>query len=298
MKLLLTGAIQWPQERIDILKSLGHQVLYIQDERIPLSQHGIDVTSIEGVVCNGLFLYNDISEFQKLSYIQLTSAGYDRVPLDYIKEHHIELFNAKGVYSIPMAEFAVLGVLQLYKQAKFFFKNQQNKVWEKCRNIIELYGKKVAVVGCGNVGQECAKRFKAFGCQTIGVDLYPYESRDFDDMFGLDKLDTVLPDCDIVVLTLPLTDATKHLFDDARLRLLKSDAVLVNISRGAVINTEALIRMLPNIGGAVLDVFENEPLRQESLLWNFENVIITPHNSFVGEGNSERLWNIILRNLK
>lgn len=298
MKLLLTGAIQWPQERIDILKSLGHQVLYIQDERIPLSQQGIDVTSIEGVVCNGLFLYNDISEFQNLSYIQLTSAGYDRVPLDYIKEHHIELFNAKGVYSIPMAEFAVLGVLQLYKQAKFFFKNQQNKVWEKCRDIIELYGKKVAVVGCGNVGQECAKRFKAFGCQTIGVDLYPYESRDFDDMFGLDKLDTVLPDCDIVVLTLPLTDATKHLFDEARLRLLKSDAVLVNISRGAVINTEALIRMLPNIGGAVLDVFENEPLKQESLLWNFENVIITPHNSFVGEGNSERLWNIILRNLK
>ena len=298
MKLLLTGAIQWPQERIDILKSLGHQVLYIQDERIPLSQQGIDVTSIEGVVCNGLFLYNDISEFQNLSYIQLTSAGYDRVPLDYIKEHHIELFNAKGVYSIPMAEFAVLGVLQLYKQAKFFFKNQQNKVWEKCRDIIELYGKKVAVVGCGNVGQECAKRFKAFGCQTIGVDLYPYESRDFDDMFGLDKLDTVLPDCDIVVLTLPLTDATKHLFDEARLRLLKSDAVLVNISRGAVINTEALIRILPNIGGAVLDVFENEPLKQESLLWNFENVIITPHNSFVGEGNSERLWNIILRNLK
>lgn len=298
MKLLLTGAIQWPQERIDILKSLGHQVLYIQDERIPLSQQGIDVTSIEGVVCNGLFLYNDISEFQNLTYIQLTSAGCDRVPLDYIKEHHIELFNAKGVYSIPMAEFAVLGVLQLYKQAKFFFKNQQNKVWEKCRNIIELYGKKVAVVGCGNVGQECAKRFKAFGCQTIGVDLYPYESRDFDDMFGLDKLDTVLPDCDIVVLTLPLTDATKHLFDEARLRLLKSDAVLVNISRGAVINTEALIRMLPNIGGAVLDVFENEPLKQESLLWNFENVIITPHNSFVGEGNSERLWNIILRNLK
>lgn len=298
MKLLLTGAIQWPQERIDILKSLGHQVLYIQDERIPLSQQGIDVTSIEGVVCNGLFLYNDISEFQNLSYIQLTSAGYDRVPLDYIKEHHIELFNAKGVYSIPMAEFAVLGVLQLYKQAKFFFKNQQNKVWEKCRDIIELYGKKVAVVGCGNVGQECAKRFKAFGCQTIGVDLYPYESRDFDDMFGLDKLDTVLPDCDIVVLTLPLTDATKHLFDEARLRLLKPDAVLVNISRGAVINTEALIRMLPNIGGAVLDVFENEPLKQESLLWNFENVIITPHNSFVGEGNSERLWNIILRNLK
>lgn len=298
MKLLLTGAIQWPQERFDILKSLGHQIIYIQDERIPLLQQGVDVASIEGVICNGLFLYNDISDFVKLSYIQLTSAGYDRVPLDYIKEHHIKIFNARGVYSIPMAEFAILGVLQLYKQSKFFLGNQHKGIWEKCRHITELYGKTVVILGCGSVGQECAKRFRAFGCHIIGVDVCPYERNDFNDMLGLDKLDDVLPNCDLVVLTLPLTDATRHLFDDARLRLLKSNAVLVNISRGAVIDTNALIKALPDIGGAVLDVFEEEPLNEDSLLWKSEKVIVTPHNSFVGEGNSERLWKIILRNLK
>lgn len=298
MKLLLTGAIQWPQERIDILKSLGHQIIYIQDERIPLLQQGIDVASIEGVICNGLFLYNDISDFVKLNYIQLTSAGYDRVPLDYIKEHHINIYNARGVYSIPMAEFAILGVLQLYKQSKFFLGNQHKGVWAKCRHITELYGKTVAILGCGSVGQECAKRFRAFGCHIIGIDVCPYESNDFDEMLGLDKLDDVLPNCDLVVLTLPLTDATRHLFDDARLRLLKSDAVLVNISRGAVVDTNALIKALPDIGGAVLDVFEEEPLNEDSLLWKSEKVIVTPHNSFVGEGNSERLWKIILGNLK
>lgn len=298
MKLLLTGAIQWPQERIDILKSLGHQIIYIQDERIPLLQQGIDVASIEGVICNGLFLYNDISDFVKLSYIQLTSAGYDRVPLDYIKEHHINIYNARGVYSIPMAEFAILGVLQLYKQSKFFLGNQHKGVWEKCRYITELYGKTVVILGCGSVGQECAKRFRAFGCHIIGIDVCPYESNDFDEMLGLDKLNDVLPNCDLVVLTLPLTDATRHLFDDARLRLLKSDAVLVNISRGAVVDTNALIKALPDIGGAVLDVFEEEPLNEDSLLWKSEKVIVTPHNSFVGEGNSDRLWKIILGNLK
>lgn len=298
MKLLLTGAIQWSQERIDILKSLGHQIFYVQDERISLSQQGIDVASIEGVVCNGLFLYNDISQFVNLNYIQLTSAGYDRVPMDYIKEHQIKIFNARGVYSIPMAEFAILGVLELYKQAKFFLDNQHKGIWEKCRNIVELYGKTVVILGCGSVGQECARRFKAFGCHIIGIDVCPYESNDFDDMLGLDKLDVVLPNCNLVILTLPLTDDTRYLFDDDRLRLLKSDAVLVNISRGAVIDTNALIKALPNIGGAVLDVFEEEPLNEDSLLWKFENVIVTPHNSFVGEGNSERLWKIILGNLE
>lgn len=298
MKLLLTGAIQWSQEKIDILKSLGHQIIYVQDERIPLLQQGVDVASIEGVICNGLFLYNDISDFVNLNYIQLTSAGYDRVPLEYIKERQIEIFNARGVYSIPMAEFAIWGVLQLYKRAQFFLENQQRGVWEKCRNIIELCGKTVGILGCGSVGQECAKRFKAFGCCIIGIDVCPYESEAFDDMLKLDKLDFILPNCDIVVLTLPLTDVTRHLFDEERLHLLKSDAILVNISRGAVVETNALIKTLPNIGGAVLDVFENEPLNEDSLLWKLENVIVTPHNSFVGEGNADRLWNIILRNLK
>ena len=294
MKLLLTGAFKCTDEQIEYLKSLGHDIVFLGDEREKLD---FDVSDIEGVICNGLFVYNDIEQFHSLKYIQLTSAGFDRVPMDYIKQHGIEIHNARGVYSIPMAEFAICGVLQLYKQSRFFNKNQSENKWEKHRELLELYGKTVLIVGCGSVGTECAKRFSAFGCNVLGVDLYPREDKNYNKMVTLDLLDNAISDADIVVLTLPLTDETYHLFNDKRLKRLRKNAVLVNISRGAVIDTVALIESLPNIGGAVLDVFEEEPLPLNSPLWNMENVIITPHNSFVGDGNRNRLNNMIISNL-
>ena len=113
-------------------------------------------------------------------------------------------------------------------------------------------------------------------------------------MVGLTELDKQMPGADIVVLTLPLTDETKHLMNADRLKLLKASAVLVNIARGGVVDTQALMKCLPCIGGAVLDVFEEEPLEEDSPLWDMENVVITPHNSFLGERNQERLSHVIL----
>lgn len=298
MKLLLTGAVSWSEEQINELRNLGNEIIYIQDERIPLSVQGVDVTCIEGVVCNGLFLYNKINDFKKLKYIQLTSAGFDRVPMDYINEHNIEIHNARGVYSIPMAEFAISSVLQLYKQSRLFYENQRSRVWKKYRNVTELYDKKVCIVGCGSVGTECAKRFKAFGCHVIGVDLYPRADENFEKIFSLEDFETVLNECSVVILALPLTDKTKHLMNERKLRALKPETILVNIARGAVLDTDALIKILPNIGGVVLDVFEEEPLSEDSPLWEMENLIITPHNSFEGEGNRRRLQNLILKNIE
>ncbi|MDO4453086.1 MAG: NAD(P)-dependent oxidoreductase [Eubacteriales bacterium] len=297
MKLLLTGAVSWSEEQKNSLRELGNEILYIQDERIPLKEQSIDTEKIEGAVCNGLFLYNNIEDFKSLKYIQLTSAGFDRVPMDYIQKHQIEIHNARGVYSIPMAEFAVSGVLQLYKQSHFFYENQKNGKWEKHRYVKELYDKTICIAGCGNVGTECAKRFQAFGCRVIGVDLYPRTDENYEEMISLEEFENVLPESDVVVLTLPLTDETKHLMNEKKLNLLKKGAILVNIARGAVLDTDALIRVLPKLGGAVLDVFEEEPLSEDSLLWKCENVIITPHNSFVGEGNRTRLQKVILKNI-
>lgn len=294
MNLLITGAWSGAKENIEKLESMGHKVCFLQFEKDELP---CTYEWVEGAICNGLFISHSIEKFVNLKYIQLTSTGFDRVPMDYVKEHGIIINNARGVYSIPMAEFAVLGVLQLYKQAKFFRQNQQNHKWEKHRGLMELFGKTVCIVGCGNVGTECAVRFNAFGCKVVGVDLFPREDVNYPEMFFLSKLDEILPEADMVVLTLPLTDETKHLMNKERLALLKNTAVLVNIARGAVVDTEALIEALPNIGGAVLDVFEEEPLRADSLLWNMENVILTPHNSFVGEGNKDRLTKVVFDNL-
>ena len=294
MKLLITGAWNDGKNYIDEIKAMGHEVVFMQYEKDALP---CEYEWVEGVICNGLFLSHPIEKFPNLRYIQLTSAGFDRVDMDYVKAHGIEIHNARGVYSIPMAEFAICGVLQLYKQSAFFRENQRQHLWEKHRDLQELSGKNVLIVGCGSVGNECAKRFAAFGCIVTGVDLFPREDSLYQEILPLNQLDIALKRSDIIVLTLPLTEQTRHLIDENRLALLKQNAVLVNIARGAVIDTEALLKYIDRIGGAVLDVFEEEPLEKTSPLWEKENVILTPHNSFVGERNAERLREIITGNM-
>ena len=296
MNLLVTGAFAWTEKELNMLRELGHNVVFMQQEKSPLP---CEADWVEGIVGNGIFLSHPIETFTSLKYIQLTSAGFDRVPMDYVNTNGIEIYNARGVYSIPMAEFAVSGVLQLYKQGRYFYENQKAHKWDKHRGLLEIFGKKVCVVGCGSVGTECAKRFKALGCSVVGVDVKPYQNEQYDDMFSLDSLDEVLTQADVTVLTLPLTDETKHLMNKARFSCLKEGAVIVNIARGAIIDTDALIDALnTRLGGAVLDVFEEEPLNESSPLWDADNVIITPHNSFVGEGNRQRLSAIIFNNLE
>lgn len=296
MNLLVTGAFPWTEEDLNTLMDLGHEVAFLQQERDELP---CAAKWVEGIIGNGIFLSHSIEQFTNLRYIQLTSAGYDRVPMDYVKKHGIEIHNARGVYSIPMAEFAISGVLQLYKQSGFFYDNQKNRKWEKHRGLLELYGKTVCIVGCGSVGSECAKRFSPFGCKVIGVDIIPYKSYCYEKMLPLDELKYALSEADVTVLTLPLTDETRHIINQDCFTAMKKGAVLVNIARGAVVDADALILALDsNLGGAVLDVFEEEPLPADSPLWNMENVLITPHNSFIGDGNHRRMFELIIKNME
>ena len=297
MRLLITGAFKFTDEQIEYIKSLGNEIVYVQDEREPID---FDVSDIEGVICNGLFLYNPIENFKSLRYIQLTSAGFDRVPMDYIKEHGIEIYNAKGVYSIPMAEFAVCGVLELYKQSRFFFDNQKEHKWEKHRGLLELAGKRVCIVGSGNIGTEVAKRFKAFDTEIIGIDLYPKDNEFFYSVLPLGELDNAIKVADIVILTLPLTIENEGFYDKEKFDLMKSSSMFVNIARGKLVNEKDLVDSLKtnSIAGAVLDVFDEEPLSKSSELWNMHNVILTPHISFIGENNIGRLFTVIIDNLR
>ena len=290
MKLLVTGAWGDGKAHLAELEDMGHEVVFMQHEQDELP---CDYEWVEGVICNGLFLHHPIERFVNLRYIQLTSAGYDRVPMGYVKAHEIEIHNARGVYSVPMAEFAIIGVLQLYKKAEAFRRNQREHRWVKQRDLMELFGKTVLIVGCGSVGTECAKRFAAFGCQVTGINTDGRANEACSRTVSMASLDEELPRADVVVLTLPLTEQTRHLLDAKRMGRMKDGAVLVNIARGAIMDEAALIQELPRLGGAVLDVFQEEPLSEDSPLWDAENVIVTPHNSFVGDGNPERLWGII-----
>ena len=294
MNLLVTGAWSGASENIQKLEQMGHSVVFMQRENDVLP---CEYEWVEGVIGNSIFQLHPIGKFTSLKYIQLTSAGFDRVPMDYVKEHGIEIHNAHGVYSIPMAEFAVAGVLQFYKSMDYFRENQKNRQWTKRRDLLELFGKTVCIVGCGSVGTECAKCFSAFGCRVIGVNRTRKEDDYYSEIVGLDRLTEILRETDVLVLTLPLTKETKYLIDAEKLDALKPGAILVNIARGAVVDTNALLKSLGKLGGAVLDVFEEEPLDEQSPLWAMENVIITPHNSFVGENNQKRLWSVIYGNL-
>ena len=297
MNLLITGAWTGAAEHFAQIEALGHSIVFMQRENDALP---VDPDWVEGVVCNGLFLYHRMEEFNNLRFIQLTSAGFDRVDMELVAARGIEIHNARGVYSIPMAEFAVSGVLELYKQARFFLENQQARRWEKHRGLLELFGKAVTIVGCGSVGTECAKRFKAFGCRVTGVDIAPRRDDAYDAMLPIEMLDEALPASDVLVLTVPLTKATELLIDARRLELMKETAVVVNISRGRVIDETALAKMLRTnrLMGAVLDVFETEPLPASSPLWDLPNAILSPHNSFVGDGNDGRMEDVVKMNLQ
>ena len=296
MKILVTGAWKCTQEQLNEIERRGHTVVFMQNEKEELPCPYEDV---EGVICNGLFLYHNIEKFTSLKFIQLTSAGFDRVPMDYVQERGLEIHNARGVYGIPMAEFAIGGVLQLYKHSRFFFDNQKKREWKKQRGVLELFGKTVCIVGCGNVGTECAKRFQAFGCRVIGVDLFPRKDEVYEKIYPLSDIEGCLSKADVVILTLPLTEETRYMMNAKRFNAMKAGSVLVNIARGAVVEERALVKALEEkLLGAVLDVFEEEPLPADNPLWQKENVIITPHNSFIGDGNNERLYRVIQENLR
>lgn len=293
MNVLVTGAFQLNSEELAALKAAGHQVCVHPDERAPVEHP----ERYEAVVCNGLFLHNPIENFTGLRLIQLTSAGLDRVPLDYIRAHGIELHNAAGVYSVPMAEFAVCGILQLYKQSRFFAENQTWHKWEKHRGLPELSGKRVCILGCGDVGREIAKRLRAFGCRITGVNRAVRVLPDFDEVLPLDKLAETAAACDILVCCIALTPETRSIVSEEIFGRLHDGAVFVNVARGALVDEAALTKWLQSGGHAVLDVFAEEPLPESSPLWDMESVILTPHNSFVGDGNRERLWVKIKENL-
>ena len=258
MNVLVTGAFQLNSEKLAALEAAGHKVFTHPDERAPVEQP----ERYEAVVCNGLFLHNSIESFTDLRLIQLTSAGLDRVPLDYIRAHGIELHNAAGVYSVPMAEFAVGGILQLYKQSRFFAANQAQHKWEKHRGLLELSGKRVCILGCGDVGREIAKRLKAFGCRITGVNRTVREIPDFEEVLPLDKLPDAAAVCDILICCIALTPETRGMVSNAVFDRLPGGAVFVNIARGALADGAALTAWLQSGGHAVLDVFEKDPLSE------------------------------------
>lgn len=295
MKVLLTGAFKYSSKQLKDIKDLGLDVFFLEDEKDKF----INSNDIDIVVCNELFLFNDINQFTNLKFIQVISSGLDRLPMKYIKSRNISISNAKGIYSVPMAEWVILKILEIYKNTSFFKTSQSRSEWVKNRKLLELNGKSIGIIGTGSVGIEVAKRAKAFGCTVVGLNTSGSHVRYFDKCIESSKLNFFLSQCDVIVITVPLTDETRNMININTLNSMKQDAVLINVSRGGIVNEFDLLEHLNNgmLKGVALDVFEQEPLPLHNPLWTHPRVLITPHNSFISDNVSNRLFELIYKNL-
>ena len=221
-----------------------------------------------------------VRERPELPWIHLLSAGADRLLGMDLPFERLRVSTSSGVHAATIAEYVLGGVLWHVKQFGRFARSQQQRRWERAW-IDEVEGKTIAVIGLGAIGVGIAVRAQAFGMRVIGTKRTVKRVEGVDEVFTSEHLHAVLHRADAVAVTVPLAPSTRGLIGAAEFAAMKPSAVFVNVARGAVVDEAAMIDALREgrIAGAVLDVFETEPLPEDSPLWGFDNVLITPHVS-------------------
>ena len=263
----------------------------------------------EAEVVNGEPEEEEILKAENLRWIQLTWAGADKYTKMKAFPTGVALTNASGAFGKIISEYVIGNILALYRGLPNYWKNKQKHLWVQNRSSETIYGKNILILGTGDIGRNIAHRMKAFethvtGIKRTAVPEHLQQMKEFDEVYDLTALDQQLQKADIVIGCLPGTSETKGLLNYERLYSMKKDAILVNVGRGSLIPTEDLIRVLEegHLKGAVLDVFETEPLPETSPLWNMENVLITPHiagPSFGGNAEvQDMIWNICMENME
>ena len=296
MNALVTGVRLSPAQQ-HRLEQLGYEVTLLKYET---EVTDIEVSDVEVLICQNVFAYRDVSDFPRLRLVQSVSAGLDRLPLEELRERGVHVYNAGDTYAVPMAEWVVWQLLDFMKHGSVFRETQMNREWKKERQLRELTGKSVALLGVGNVGQAVAKRLNAFDMVITGIGRREQDVPFVDRYVLMDQMIEVLRESDVIILALPLTDETYHIIDETAIAAMKEDAILINVARGAIIDEQALVSALREgkFFGVALDVFESEPLLPDNPLYDFEWVTLTPHNSYVSDRVNDRLFENIMGNLK
>jgi len=223
-----------------------------------------------------------LRSLKKCRLVQLLAAGYDRINLGILEELGIPCSNNGGANSWAVADHAVLLMLAVYKQLLASVISTRKDAWSlpiTGENTFEMANKKIGILGLGNIGKQVAKRVQGFDATVIYHDIY----RMNDDEKKLDvsyvSLRELFKESDILTCHTPLTGSTKHIVNDQTLGMMKPSSVVINTSRGEVVDERALIRALNAgvVSAAGLDVFEREPVDKENPLLSMDNVIVTPH---------------------
>ena len=206
--------------------------------------------------------------------------------------------NSAGVAAPAMAEYAIGAFLHFSLDISGLLNDQTNRVWS-ARSISVLKNKTLLIAGLGHTGRAIARLADAFGMRVIGTRANPRSTPHVAEVHPDTALQDLLPQADYIVVSVPLYEATRGLFDRLAFMKMKETAILVDLSRGGIICEAALIDALKNrkIGGAALDVFETEPLPADNPLWQLENVLVSPHCSSVFEGWEIASMEIFCNNL-
>lgn len=241
-----------------------------------------------------------IESCQNVDWIQLPSAGANQyVDID----EKIMITNAYQVYGQSISEYMIASTLAFSKNFFNYYNQQKTRVWKALADMRNISSMKVLGVGMGDIGSNFLKKMHALGSVCYGVRRTIHDQPDYvEKLYTLETMDEILPECDVVALSLPQTQETQNLFDYDRMKKMKKDVIFMNVGRGSAVVTDDLYRLLQegHFGGVCLDVVNPEPLPLNHPLWTHPKVFITPHVSGLSTNfeNRGKVIDVITTNLK
>ncbi|EMA28069.1 D-2-hydroxyacid dehydrogenase [Halobiforma nitratireducens] len=250
----------------------------------------------------GMVLEEDLLDrAENLEVFACAYAGTGHLPMDRLEQRGVTVTNASGVHGPNIGEHVLGSILRFTRRFHVGDRRQRRREWRHYQ-AHELQGSTVTIVGLGAIGRAVSERLEPFGVETIGVRYSPEKGGPTDDVIGFESeaVHDALARTEYLVLACPLTETTRRLIDRDALVTMDPEAVLVNVARGPVVDTDALLEAVRSnwIRGAALDVTEPEPLPEDHPLWNFENVRITPHNAGHTPNYYDRLADIVAGNAR
>jgi phosphoglycerate dehydrogenase-like enzyme len=277
---------QCPAAQVSVLRERFPAVSFQQvwDEAA-----GVEAIADADVALSASFSRAMFANARKLRWVHSTAAAVGSLlPLEALTARGIVVTNSKGIQSIPIAEHVMGGLLMLARRFDLTFASQRERRWIQNEVSVDswprtLNGRAMTIIGLGSIGQEIARRAHAFGMRVTGVRRRADQPKPVfvDRVLRAGNLDEALRGCDVLVISAPFLEDTDRLIRAAQIALLNRGAIVVNVARGQIVDEAAMIAALDSgqLGGAVLDVFEREPLDASNPLWSLPNVVVTPHCS-------------------
>ncbi|MFJ7737620.1 D-2-hydroxyacid dehydrogenase [Lysinibacillus sp. NPDC097287] len=243
---------------------------------------------------------DNIQYAENVKWIFVASAGVEKMPAQAIIDRGIVVSNVRGIHKTPMAESILAHILAIKRALPWMYEQQKKSEWSKKAKQTELCDSTALILGPGAIGSEVGRLLQAFGVKTIGCNRSGKEAAYMDGIVSFDGLLDSLPKADIVISVLPKTIETTHLLNEGHFKAMKNNVIFMNFGRGNLVDENVLIQAIENgeIGYAVLDVFEKEPLATDHPLWTLPNVIVSPHVSSHSSRYVERSLDIFKPSLE